>query len=228
MKKSRLIIGVLVVSMLAGPILSNQNVIKTYAAKSTQEEIIEKEKEKKRIQNQLNDQKDELSDMKGEKKSLQDELADLNNSMLDVCSKLVDLESKINAKSQEIEENQQRLAQAIQREEQQQVDMEIRARKMYERNTSDYLTSLLQAGSLGQLLNLATWFERVETYDKDRLKEYQEAHANIAQIEEELETQKLELENYQLETEIQKSKVAGLISQVSVKIDDYSDQIDDA
>ena len=166
--------------------------------------------------------------MKGEKKSLQDELADLNNSMLDVCSKLVDLESKINAKSQEIEENQQRLAQAIQREEQQQVDMEIRARKMYERNTSDYLTSLLQAGSLGQLLNLATWFERVETYDKDRLKEYQEAHANIAQIEEELETQKLELENYQLETEIQKSKVAGLISQVSVKIDDYSDQIDDA
>ena len=228
MKKTKLIIGVLVVSLVAGAVFPNRGVLRSYAAKSTQEEINEKEREKNKLQNQLETQNDALSGMKGQKKSLQDELTELNESMLEVCTQLVELEGKINVKSQEIADNQEKLAQAIEREERQQEDMEIRARKMYERNTTDYLTSLLQAGSLGQLLNLATWFERVETYDKDRLKEYQEAHANIAQIEEELELQKIELENFELETEIEKSKVAGLISQVSVKIDDYSDQIDDA
>ncbi|MBR6478143.1 MAG: cell wall hydrolase [Lachnospiraceae bacterium] len=228
MKKTKLIIGVLVVSLVAGAVFPNRSVLRSYAAKSTQEEINEKEREKNKLQNQLETQNDALSGMKGQKKSLQDELTELNESMLEVCTQLVELEGKINVKSQEIADNQEKLAQAIEREERQQEDMEIRARKMYERNTTDYLTSLLQAGSLGQLLNLATWFERVETYDKDRLKEYQEAHANIAQIEEELELQKIELENFELETEIEKSKVAGLISQVSVKIDDYSDQIDDA
>lgn len=228
MKKSKIVIVIVAVSLLMGALSPSFGVLKTMAAKSTQEQLIEKEKENKELKNQLENQKDDIKNKKGEKVSLQDELVDLNEKMLEVCANLVDVEGKIADKTQEIEENQQRLEEAIAKEEQQHEDMEIRARKMYERNTTDYLTSLLQAGSVGQLLNLATWFERVECYDKDRLRDYEEAHANIVQIEEELEDQKIELENLLLEAEIEKSKVAGLISQVSVRINKYSDEISDA
>lgn len=228
MKKGKIVVGILIISLLLGAFDQPFFTLKTQASKSTQEQINEKEKEKDKIKDQLNDQKDELSNMKGEKKSLQEELSDLNEKMLEVCDKLVNIEDQVQKKTQEIEENQQRLSDAIAREEKQQEDMKIRARKMYERNSSDYVESLLQAKSFGQLLNLATWYERVESYDKDRLKEYQEARENITKIEEELEAQKVELEKLLLDAEVEKSKVAGLISQVAVKIDDYSDQIDDA
>lgn len=228
MKKNRMIIGILIVALLIGAFHSSADVMKTQAAKSTQQQVIDKEKETKEIKEKLDDQKDDIKGMKGAKTSLQDEMVELNETMLEVCANLVDLEGKISEKTAQIEETQENLANAIAREEQQQIDMEIRARKMYERNTSDYLTSLLQAGSLGQFLNLATWFERVECYDKDRLKDYQEAHANIEQMEEELEDQKIELESLLQEAEVEKDKVASLIRDVSSRVNDYTDQIGDA
>lgn len=228
MRKNRLILSICIIILVAGALNPYFGVPKILAAKSTQEQIRDKQKEQNDLKNKLDDQKDDIHDMKGEKSGLQEELTNLNEQMLEVCAHLVDLEEKIKVKTGEIEVNQKNLADAIAREEQQHVDMEIRARKMYERNTSDYLTSLIHAGSLGNLLNLATWFERVECYDKDRLKEYEEAHAAIAALEQELETQKIELDNLLLEAEMEKSKVAGLISQVAVRIDDYSDQISDA
>lgn len=228
MRKQRMITAICIIALLAGILSPSFVVLKSQASKTTQQQIRDKENEKNNLQHQLNEQKGQINDAKGEKRSLQDELAELNDNMLEVCARLVDVEGKIDVKTQEIEDNRAALAAAIAREEKQQEDMEIRVRKMYERKTSDYVTSLLNAESLGKLLNLATWFERVETYDKDHLRDYQNVHAEIERIEAELETQKLELDGLLLEAEVEKSKVAGLISQLSVKIDDYSDQIEDA
>ena len=148
--------------------------------------------------------------------------------MIEACERLVDLENQIKTKDQEIETNQAALAEAIAREEKQKIDMEIRVRKMYERKNSDYVTSLLQAGSLGNLLNLATWFERVENYDKERLTEFEEIHAQIDALEAMLEQQKDELDTLHLQAEEQKQYMSELLTDLVAKIDDYSDQISDA
>ena len=131
-------------------------------------------------------------------------------------------------KTGEIQQTQQELEEAIDTEEWQYESMMIRVRKMYERDESDYITSLLQAGSLSNLLNLATWFEKVEVYDKDKLKEYQENRSLIEATKERLQLEKTELDNLKLDAETEKSRVAGLISQVSVRIADYADQIEEA
>ena len=229
MKKNKVVTVILIGAILLGALPSSFGVQKVSATvQSTREQIKEKEREKNEIKDKLDDQKDEVSDLKGEKRDLQDELADANELMIEACERLVDLENQIKTKDQEIETNQAALAEAIAREEKQKIDMEIRVRKMYERKNSDYVTSLLQAGSLGNLLNLATWFERVENYDKERLTEFEEIHAQIDALEAMLEQQKDELDTLHLQAEEQKQYMSELLTDLVAKIDDYSDQISDA
>ena len=229
MKKNKVVTVILIGAILLGALPSSFGVPKVSATvQSTREQIKEKEREKNEIKDKLDDQKDEVSDLKGEKRDLQDELADANELMIEACERLVDLENQIKTKDQEIETNQAALAEAIAREEKQKIDMEIRVRKMYERKNSDYVTSLLQAGSLGNLLNLATWFERVENYDKERLTEFEEIHAQIDALEAMLELQKEELDTLHLQAEEQKQYMSELLTDLVAKIDDYSDQISDA
>ena len=229
MKKSKVVTVILIGAILLGALPSSFGVQKVSATvQSTREQIKEKEREKNEIKDRLSNQKDEVSDLKGEKRDLQDELADANELMIEACERLVDLENQIKTKDQEIETNQAALAEAIAREEKQKIDMEIRVRKMYERKNSDYVTSLLQAGSLGNLLNLATWFERVENYDKERLTEFEEIHAQIDALEAMLEQQKDELDTLHLQAEEQKQYMSELLTDLVAKIDDYSDQISDA
>ncbi|MBO4515164.1 MAG: cell wall hydrolase [Lachnospiraceae bacterium] len=229
MKKNKVVTVILIGAILLGALPSSFGVQKVSATvQSTREQIKEKEREKNEIKDKLDDQKDEVSDLKGEKRDLQDELADANELMIEACERLVDLENQIKTKDQEIETNQAALAEAIAREEKQKIDMEIRVRKMYERKNSDYVTSLLQAGSLGNLLNLATWFERVENYDKERLTEFEEIHAQIDALEAMLELQKEELDTLHLQAEEQKQYMSELLTDLVAKIDDYSDQISDA
>lgn len=220
--------AILVVALILGARPSSFRAVNVYATKSTQDLIKEQEQENKTIKDKINEQNKDTKRLKNEKKTLQNELAELNANMLEVSAHLEDLTGQINEKSQAIEDCQAELDAAIERERQHVEDMEIRVRKMYERNSSDYVTSLLQAGSFGKLLNLAGCFERVEAYDRDRMMEYQNAHAIIDDLEEHLQGQKAELDQLKLEAEIEKSRVAGLISQVSVKISEYADQISDA
>ena len=228
MKKVRLLVAILIVGLVLGAMPSSFGVQKVLAEKSTRDQIKDKEKEKKDLENKLDDQKDDISGMKGEKKSLQEEMADTNEKMLAAVERLVDLEEQIKVKNQEIEDNQAALAAAIAREEKQKEDMEIRVRKMYERNSSDYWASLLKAENMGSLLNLATWFERVETYDKDQLVEFKENHATMERIEAELEEQKVELDSLYADATAEKARISGILNQLVTKIDDYSDQISDA
>lgn len=228
MKKTRWLAVILILALLAGSGRSSFDVLKTEAAKTTQEQIADKENEKKDLENKLGDQKEDINGLKQEQRNLQKELNGLNEEMTQVCEHLEDLENQITEKTEEIELTEAELEQAIRTEENQYESMQIRVRKMYERNESNYITSLLQAGSFGKLLNLAAWFERVEVYGQDKLQEYRDNRDYIEQTKERLQTEKTQLDNLKVEAEAEKSKVAGLISQVSISISKYKDEIADA
>ena len=219
---------IIMIALLMGALPPSFGVLKVWAEKSTREQIKEKEKETKDIKDKLDNKKGDLKNLKGAKRSLQDDLADANDEMIDACNHLADIEEQIRVKNDQIEQNQADLAEAIEREEKQKNDMEIRVRKMYERKNSDYVSSLLQAKDMGDLLNLATWFERIETYDKDRLSEFEDAHANIEYLEATLEQQKVELDGLLAEAEAEKARMAEILNEIVAKIDATSDQISDA
>lgn len=226
-KKIRAVALILIPVLLLGMNSSLFDAVKIHA-KTTQEQIRDKEDEKNELENRLEDQKGDLGDLKQKERSLQSELAGLNEQMTLVSERLELLEGQISEKNGQIEQTRKELENAISTEEWQYESMLIRVRKMYERNESNYITSLMQAGSLGNLLNLANWFERVEVYDKDKLREYQTNRGFIEEVEERLRTEMAELDNLKLEAEVEKNKVAGLISQVAVRISDYADQIEEA
>ena len=228
MKKGKAVVVIIMIALLMGALPPSFGVLKVWAEKSTREQIKEKEKETKDIKDKLDNKKGDLKNLKGAKRSLQDDLADANDEMIDACNHLADIEEQIRVKNDQIEQNQAELAEAIEREEKQKNDMEIRVRKMYERKNSDYVSSLLQAKDMGDLLNLATWFERVETYDKDRLAEFEDAHANIEYLEATLEQQKVELDGLLEEAEAEKARMSEILSEIVAKIDATSDQISDA
>lgn len=227
MKKTGWAAAIIIIALLLGAWPSSFDAPKVLA-KSTQQQIKDKEEEHEKLEKELNDQQGSINGMKGEKNSLQEELEGLNSQLQEVSDHLEDLEAQIVEKTGEIQQTQQELEEAIETEEWQYESMMIRVRKMYERDESDYVTSLLQAGSFSNLLNLATWFEKVEVYDKDKLKEYQENRSLIEATKERLQLEKTELDNLKLDAETEKSRVAGLISQVSVRIADYADQIEEA
>lgn len=228
MKKGKAVVVIIMIALLMGALPPSFGVLKVWAEKSTREQIKEKEKETKDIKDKLDNKKGDLKNLKGAKRSLQDDLADANDEMIDACNHLADIEEQIRVKNDQIEQNQADLAEAIEREEKQKNDMEIRVRKMYERKNSDYVSSLLQAKDMGDLLNLATWFERIETYDKDRLSEFEDAHANIEYLEATLEQQKVELDGLLAEAEAEKARMAEILNEIVAKIDATSDQISDA
>ena len=214
--------------ILMGVLPPSFGVLKVLAEKSTREQIKEKEEEKTDLKNKLDDKKGDIKDLKGEKKGLQKDLADANDEMVDVCNHLTDIEEQVRIKNDQIEQNMAELADAIKREEKQKDDMEIRVRKMYERKRSDYVSSLLQAKSVGDLLNLATWFERVETYDKDRLSEFEDMHVSIECLQTLLEQQKAELDDLLAEAENDKARMTEILDGIVAKIDSTTEQISDA
>lgn len=197
-------------------------------AKTTQQQINDKEKEKKDLENQLNNQKEDIAGLKGEKKTLQKELNSLNDQMDQIRESLENLENQIATKEEEIRISTEELEVAIATEEWQYSCMVIRIRDMYERNDTSLMNSLLGAGSLSGVLNTADWFETIAAYDRGKLREFKENRAAVEELKATLETQKIELDNLKLETEVEKNKIAGLISQTSNAISDYADQIDEA
>lgn len=227
MKKTRrrAISFLLILSMLVSLECFSYPMNRVVAAKSTAEQIREKEEEKKKLDEKLKQEQQNISSMKGEKKSLQDELALLRAELEEVRANLEDIETRIADKNDEIGQTQETLARAIATEEEQYDSMQARVRKMYERNNMDYITSLLQAGSFGKLLNLATWFEKVEVYDKDKLQEYKDNRALIEAAESRLQQEKKELDHLRVEAQVEKSKVDGLISNITINLEECADQI---
>jgi len=197
------------------------------AKPSTQEQIDAAEKEKEELENQQSETEDELTGLKIERDSLQGQLNELNYTLNDVCANLEDLEDRIMLKSKDIEDAEAALEVAIEEEEYQYSCMVIRLRAMYERYDGSMLNAILTAGSLEDMLNTADYYESIASYDREKLQEFKENRALIAEEKLRLEGEYAELELLQQEAEEERVKVAELIEQTQTTITEYQSDIAD-
>lgn len=217
----------LVIIMLTG-IVSSDSVQMVTAAPSTWEQIQEAERERKRLEEELNKTQEELEGLKGEQSSLQNELNNLNDQLTRVSEELADLENQISTKEQQIIETQAALDEAKETESWQYENMVIRVRKMYERSDTSFASTILNGSNFAEMLNLADYFERIVAYDQEKLAEFKENRRIIEETESRLQSERAELENLKVAAEAQKSKVSGLIGQTSNLMGQYANQITDA
>lgn len=225
MKRWKKLAVVMSMVMLAHGLLY---VLPTFAAKTTQQEIDQTKKDKDKLENQLDKTQEEIAGLKDEKKSLVKELDSLKEQLLSVSNHLEELEQQVRDKVLEIADTQAALEEAKEVEKWQYECMVIRVRDMYERNDTSYLNALLNVGSFSDLLNMADCFEKIADYDQKKLAEFKENRILIEETEERLKTEKIQLDNLQVQVEAEKNKVAGLISQTSNAIAEYADEIAEA
>lgn len=194
-------------------------------ATSTQEKLDKAKQEQAELNQKLDEQQEDLDGLESERSSLQKELKGLNNNLTKIGERIEELEEEIAVKQAHIEDTQLRLAEAKETEENQYESMKQRIKFMYETGDHLYVEMLLGAKSYSDFININDYIEMLSEYDRDMLTKYQAEKERIAQLEAELLLEKTTLDELKVEAEAEKSKIMGMISQVSHNIDGYQDQI---
>ena len=194
-------------------------------ASELQQKIDQAQREKEELEKQQEQNENELSGLKQEKNTLQGKLYELNTTLEEVGYHLEDLEDRIIMKELDIQTAQAALEEAIAAEQQQYEDMVRRVKQTYERNESNMLNEILNAGSLSKLLNLEEYYRKVEEYDQKKLKEFKESRAKIAEEKERLELEQIALQDLRDEAEQERERVEQIVKETQGSINIYSAQI---
>ncbi len=198
------------------------------APSDTQAQIDEAERERQEIENQLGEAQENLDHLQGVQDTLKNELKNLNAQLSTISENLAGLEQQIHEKEQQIVETQEVLEEARATEEWQYECTIIRLRKMYELNDTSYVNAIIGGGSFADMLNAADRFEAIASYDQKQLEEFKENRQFIEEEEAKLQKELAELDDLRLVAEAEKNKVSALISNTSINIASYGNQIDDA
>ena len=195
---------------------------------TTQQQIDQAQAEKEALEAQQQANQDNLNDLKTEQGELQVKVNELNGRLEEIGDNLESLEQGMIDKQAEIEATRIALEEAIATEEWQYECMVIRVRDMYERGDQDFISAILGARSLSEMLTAADFFEKIESYDKKKLEEFKANRAFIEEQKARLEMEEQELESLQEQTIEQQNMVSGIITETRSVMSVYADQIEDA
>ncbi|MBE5857948.1 MAG: hypothetical protein E7296_10350 [Lachnospiraceae bacterium] len=215
MARFRRLLGFVVgVSVLAGAVLP--------ASASSIQEIQKGMSDK---QNKLNAENSNLSGLQSEAEALEQEIADLDSEILNLMTDIAVLEDQIEVKVGEIAEAQAEYDEAKATEIEQYEAMKIRIQYMYEMGETNYLSLLISAKSMSELLNKAEYVEQIYEYDRKKLEEFQEITKKVEELKIALENEKAELEDQKAALNDQKAILDELIEQKKAQAADYAAQI---
>ncbi len=195
---------------------------------TTQQQIDQAQHEKEELQAQQQANQNALDDLKTEQGELQVKVNELNGQLEEIGDNLQTLEQGMIDKQAEIEATRIALEEAIATEEWQYECMVIRVRDMYERGDQDFISAILGAKSLSEMLTAADFFEKIESYDQKKLEEFKANRAFIEEQKARLELEEAELESLKQQTVEQQNMVSGIISETRNVMSVYADQIEDA
>ncbi len=194
---------------------------------TTQQQIDQAQAEKELLEAQQQANEQALNELRTQHGELMTRVGELSGELETISDNLTDLEARMAEKQAEIEATRIALDEAIATEEWQYECMVIRVRDMYERGDQDFISALLSAKSISEMLNAAEFFEKIEEYDQRKLLEFKENRAFIADQKDRLEMEEAELEELFAQTEAEQDKVTDIISQTRDTINVYSGQIED-
>lgn len=197
-------------------------------AKTTQEQLDEALKDRKELQDRMDEQGEQLDDLRNTESGLQKELKNLNEQLTEVSNRLTELEGQIADKEEEIRITQEELEAAKADEEWQYECVVKHIQYMYEAGESSYLELFFSVGSISDFLTYGDYFAAIADYDKRMMDAYETARILVEEQEARLQQEKADLDDLRVAAEAEKSKVAGLVSQTSGTISRYGDEIDKA
>lgn len=209
----------IVTIMLAG-LLSLSLTMPVFAAT-----VSDIKKQQSETQKQLNNVNNTISGLKSEQSKIQAEMADIDDQLVEILTSVSLLEDEIAAKEEEIRIATEEYEAAKAEEEKQYEAMKTRIRFMYEKGDQSYLELFIQAESLGDLVNKADYIEKLYTYDRELLEEYQAIKEEVARAKEALEEEQAELEERKHQLEEEKAALDEVLNQKKKEAANYDTQI---
>ena len=188
----------------------------------------EAQDEKAQLEKALKEAQCTIEDLKDSKGDIESKVTELNQQLMDISARITDLENQLTAKSEDIQETKDELAGAKEREAQQYADMKVRIQFMYENGQTSYLEALLSSRNISEFLNSADYIAQIQSYDRQKLTEYQDTVESIVNLEAQLEQEYTDLEALKSTVESNKATVAAMMRQKESELADISGDIEDA
>lgn len=188
----------------------------------------EAQDEKAQLEKALKEAQGTIEDLKDSKGDIESKVTELNQQLIDISARITDLENQLTAKSEDIQETKDELAGAKEREAQQYADMKVRIQFMYENGQTSYLKALLSSRNISEFLNSADYIAQIQSYDRQKLTEYQDTVESIVNLEAQLEQEYTDLEALKSTVESNKATVAAMMRQKESELADISGDIEDA
>lgn len=188
----------------------------------------EAQDEKAQLEKALKEAQGTIEDLKDFKGDIESKVTELNQQLIDISARITDLENQLTAKSEDIQETKDELAGAKEREAQQYADMKVRIQFMYENGQTSYLEALLSSRNISEFLNSADYIAQIQSYDRQKLTEYQDTVESIVNLEAQLEQEYTDLEALKSTVESNKATVAAMMRQKESELADISGDIEDA
>lgn len=188
----------------------------------------EAQDEKAQLEKALKEAQSTIDDLRDSKGDIESKVTELNQQLIDISARITDLENQLTAKSEDIQETKDELAGAKEREAQQYADMKVRIQFMYENGQTSYLEALLSSRNISEFLNSADYIAQIQSYDRQKLTEYQDTVESIVNLEAQLEQEYTDLEALKSTVESNKATVAAMMRQKESELADISGDIEDA
>ena len=188
----------------------------------------EAQDEKAQLEKALKEAQGTIEDLRDSKGDIESKVTELNQQLIDISARSTDLENQLTAKSEDIQETKDELAGAKEREAQQYADMKVRIQFMYENGQTSYLEALLSSRNISEFLNSADYIAQIQSYDRQKLTEYQDTVESIVNLEAQLEQEYTDLEALKSTVESNKATVAAMMRQKESELADISGDIEDA
>ena len=174
--------------LLAGAVgIGNYASVSASAIKDAQDK-------KDEAQQELNQVNQQIQNIQSAQNSLQAEMNNYDNQLMSLLTDMDILQSDMDTQEQEIEQANADLENAKAEEQQQYDAMKQRIQYMYENGDQSFLTALVGADSITDLLNRVEYVSDVYQYDRDMLTNYQEVVQQVEDLTAQLESEMAEME----------------------------------
>lgn len=183
------------------------------------------ENKKQEAEENLKSKQNEINSLESQQKKLQREIETLDAELVNVMIKLSTLEEELAIKQDELEQTKVDLEQAKKDEKKQYESMKIRIRFMYEKGDTEMLTTILESGSIADLLNRVEYVNEVYKYDRNLLTEYQNTKKQVAALEKQQEEEVQALEVKQQEFQVAQENYQRTIAQKQDEVGNFDSKL---
>lgn len=183
--------------------------------------ISDAKKEKDKAQNNLDEVNQSISNIESQQKSLQSEINSIDAELVSLLVDMGVLEEELAAKNEQLIQVKADLEVAQEKEVSQYDAMTKRIQFMYENGDNSFLTAILEADNLADVLNRVHYYAHVYDYDRNLLDELRETKEQIASLKVQVETEKAEMEEMQVAYEEQEDELNRMIDQKKGEMSDF-------